>query len=214
MNPRIYISNISPLWPRSRQVELLKEAIPGFPKTAHVFEDNLDARSRRAHQIDSLVGRAAILRPTRRGHGTEVIIASLAVFAWSQGEMLQCLTAAAARGDTIRVLDAGISIGPSAGPAILQQALAAFEAARARQKEFEQGRSGATVSAHKREAKSREAAEGIRAAWARRDEKTADLLTRADISLNTAKRYLGSRPVAQKAQDAANRRKAKRRPAK
>lgn len=210
MKPRIYLSNISPLWPRERQAALLKEAVPGFPAAADVFEDTLDARARRAHRVDSLACRASILRPTaRRGQSGEIIIASLAVFAWSSGELLQCLTAAAARGATIRALDANLSIGPTAGPAVLQQALAAFEAARMRQKEFEQGRAGATASKHKREARAREAAEGIRTAWGRRDEKTEALLARANLSLNTAKRYLGGRPVAQKAQQAADKRKAK-----
>lgn len=191
---------------------LLSEAVPGFPEAAEVFEDYLDARTRRAHRVDSLGHRATILRPTaRRGQEHEIIIASLAVFAWSQGELLQCLTAAASRGATIRVIDADLSIGPSAGPAILQQALAAFEAARARQKEFEQGRAGAAASAQKREAKAKEAAEGIRHDWGRRDEKTGVLLARANISLNTAKRYLGGRPVAQAAQRAADKRKARRR---
>jgi len=136
------------------------------------------------------------------------VVASLAVFAWSEGDVLKHLTAAAARGATVQVLDAGLEIGPGSGAEALHQAVEAFAAARKRQVETERGRTGAMISARKREDRARTAAESIRAAWARRDIKTHDLLVHAGITLNTAKRYLGSRPIAQKARDASVKRQA------
>lgn len=209
MVDRIYISNISPLWSEDRQEALLREAIPSYPNGATVYDDILTPRERRAHKAPSLVNRDQMLRPTSARRPATIYVASLAVFAWTEGDMLKAITAAAAKGMTIQVLDAGLTIGPDAGAAVMSQAIEAFTQARKRQTEYEKGQRGGEVSARKREEKARAAADTIRAAWARRDESTKDLLARAGISLNTAKRYLGSRPIAQRARDGADKRKAK-----
>lgn len=209
MADRVYLSNISPLWSIDRQEALLRDAIPGYPKGVNVYDDILTPRERRAHQTIYLVDRDQMLRPSSARRAATIYIASLAVFAWSDADMLKAVTAAAAKGMTIRVLDVDLTIGPDAGAAVMSRAIEAFAEGRKRQTEFIRGQAGGKASAENREAKTRAAAESIKAAWARRDESTKELLARAGISLNTAKRYLGARPIAQRARDGADKRAAK-----
>jgi hypothetical protein len=210
MADRVYISNISPLWPEARQEALLREAIRDYPKGVNVYDDILTPRERRAHKPPSLVDRDLMLRPNSARRSATIYIASLAVFAWTDADMLKCITAAASKGMTIRVLDVDLTIGPDAGAQVMSKAIEAFAAGRKRQTEFVRGQAGGKASAENREGKARAAAESIKAAWARRDERTPDLLARAGISLNTAKRYLGSRPLAQRARDGADKRQSAR----
>jgi hypothetical protein len=215
MKIKVYMSNISPLWPKERQVALLREKIEGFPKSCDVREDVLSPRERRAHQVASLARRATLFRPTSRMAANEVLVfASPAVATWTETDLLAIMAAAVARGATVRFLDADLEIGPQAGAAEMLAVISAFKIARQRDADIRQGSRGGAVSAKKREDRARAAAETIRAAWAKRDTKTPELLAHADISLNTAKRYLGSRIVAQKARDAAEKRKASYRKAK
>jgi hypothetical protein len=127
-------------------------------------------------------------------------VATLAVFAWSVEEMLECLTLVASRHSTLIVLDAGLRITSKADAAILHKAVQAFSAGRRSRSGSEAGLTGGEISAKRRSAAARAAAETIRHEWSLPsvDFPTAHLIARAGISLNTAKQYLGARPAAQK----------------
>lgn len=74
------------------------------------------------------------------------------------------------------------------------------------------GKAGARISASKKEAATKEALELIRADWPKSSSEfpTTALLGRANISLNTAKKFLGRRPIVQASYAVAQKRKAKR----
>lgn len=213
MNERVYLSNISPLWPFKRQEEMLAAAFPVWPKGVTVFRDELDARDRRGHATAVLASRASMLRPASRKAGAErITVASLAVLAWSAEDMLECLTLALARGATVRVLDAELSINPTPDAAILHEAAKAFREARTRQVSIVRGKIGGMASADLRKAEAKAKAMTIEAEWrlSSEDYPTADLLAKAGISRNTAILYLGKRHAAQAAHQASLKRKAAR----
>ena len=213
MSERAYLSNLSPLWPAARQEALLREAFPAWPKGVTVFRDDIDARDRRGHSTELLVKRSEMLRgTTRKGHTERITLASLAVLAWSAEDMLECLTLALSRGAIVRVLDAGIEIPPTPDAAVLHRAAQAFRRARARGVVMERGKAGGMASATQRVAEAKAKAELIRAEWAlpSEDYPTLDLLTKAGISRNTARLYLGKRDVAQRNHQASLKRKAAR----
>ena len=197
---RAYLSNISPAWTIDRQEVVL-------PPGAQQFRDVLDARDRYAHQPDRLTQRAAMLRPTRR-HGGEIVVASLAVLAWTAEDLMACLTLAMQRGASVRVLDADLTIAPDSGPDVLHQAAQAFAASRKRDQAAARGERGGAVSAAARVAKATNKAETIRAEWAlpSEDYPTLALLGKAAISRNTAKLYLGPRSAAQRIHQAKTKR--------
>lgn len=200
---KAYISNISPLWPVERQEAMLPDGVV-------VFRDVLTPKERQAHRTAALVQRAEMLRPSTRRNGEEIYIASLAVLDWTAEGMMEALTAAMARGATVRVLDAGLSIGPTARVTTLYVAAVAFAAARKRSQEVDRGRAGGEASARKRSEASKARALTIKAEWGMPEPPTAILLARAGLSYNTAKLHLGPRPAAQRAYQAAQKRKAKR----
>lgn len=213
MTSRAYISNLSPAWPISRQEALLAAAIPGWPAGVRVFRDVLEAKARQGHSTALLVERGKLLRLSSRGAGETILIAALPVFAWGADDLLSCITAAAARNATLRVLDVGLTILPTSTAADLHTALTAF--ATSRRRALEQGRAsiGGQVSAAKRSGDAKAAAETIRAQWAlpSDDYPTLALLDKAGISRNTAKLYLGKRSDAQRIHQAGLKRAATKR---
>jgi hypothetical protein len=188
---------------------MLRAALPGYPTGVIIRLDKLSPDDRKAHRIDDLVNREMMLRPSGRKGGV-VYIASLAVLAWSAEDMLSCLTRAASRGMTVRVLDADLTIGADARAALLHKAAQAFAAARERRREIERGRTGGSISGKKRSDAARAKAEAIKLKWADERFRTVDLLKEAGITYNTAKLYLGSRLLVLQAQAAAAKRRARR----
>ena len=193
MPNRCYLSNISPLWPFARQQELLVAALPGWPKSCAVFRDEVEARKRRGFRPTSLTQRAELLRATSRRQAEDIYLATLGVFAWTQDDMMQSLTLAAARGATVHVLDAGLAVTPQADAAILHQAVVAFAAARKADKDRYPGK----ISAEKRSARALAGAESIREFWTLPSSEWPmdKVLAQANpkISRNTAILYLGKR---------------------
>lgn len=209
MTPRAYLSNIAPAWTFSRQEDALRVAIPSYPSGANVYRDSLDPTERRGHAVASLLQRASLLRSTTRKVDSPIYVASLAVLAWTIEDMLDCITRIAARGAELHVLDAGLQIGVGADVHALRQAVEAFTVGRKARAAGEAGLLGGEVSGKRRREQAKQAAETIRNVWClpTSDYPTAELLKTAGISLNTAKLHLGPRPDAQRAHQAAIKRR-------
>lgn len=215
MLAKVYMSNISPLWPLERQEPLIAQALAarGIMERKD-FVDELTANQRRTHHDKDLTNREQMLRPSTRKDGGLIVLASLAPFAWSVEGMLAGLTRAAENRATVWVIDAGITLKPKADTKAWAKAVEAFHAARKREQAGERGKAGGVASAAKRSKK--EAAESIREAWALSEcepgyEKTTLLLERVGIrNYSTAVGFLGPRPIKQAARQAALKRKATR----
>jgi hypothetical protein len=207
---KVYMSNLSPVWPFAKQEALLAQAVPGWPKGATLYQDELSARSRRSHKPGDLDQRDAMLRPTGRRRGDEAVyVASLAVLAWTAEDMMEAITQAMARGATIHVLDAGLIITPKSDAATLHGAAKAFADGRRRRAAAEAGKTAGAISGQRRANMAKAAAESIRREWSLPSEEypTLDLLRAAGISRNTAILYLGKRKVAQNQYQAGQKRK-------
>jgi hypothetical protein len=193
---RTYTSNLSPRWPFDKQEALLR-TLDGWPKGYAALRDDLDVRARRAHKAASLVGRASLLRPSRRSDGETIYVASLAVLAWSVGDLLAVLTAAGMRGAAVVALDVGLTIPPSDASAVLHQAMQAFELSRKADAALKAGEAGSKVSVERRTDAARAKCETIRREWRAHPSEppTSDLLAKAGVSRNTVKKYVGDRPA-------------------
>lgn len=213
---RAYLSNLSPRWPFDKQEAALRAALEGWPKGVTVLRDDLDARARRAHNTASLAARESLLRPSQRKDGETIYVASLAVLAWTIGDLMLVLTAAGMRGAAIVALDAGLTIPPSDAASVLHQAAVAFEAARMADIALNIGEAGAKKSAERRADAAKAKTDALKEFWRlpSAEHSTADLLAQFDVSMNTAKKHLGVRADAQRAyagaQAATSKRKAKK----
>jgi hypothetical protein len=193
MIARVYLSNIAPGWPFERQTALLASRVPGWPNVP-TYVDRLPPAKRKAHSPTSLVRRSELLRSS----GVEaIVVASWACLAWEQGDFLDCVAAACARGAILIALDTGRRITPDASPALMAQVAREFMSARRAAKG---GPTGYQVSADKRSAEAKAAALTIEGRWRlpTKDYPTDDLLAEAGICRNTANRYLGKRLDAQR----------------
>lgn len=188
----------------------MREAIPNWPNGVVVFRDELDARLRRGHSPKSLTQRAEMLRVTTRPKDDNIYVTSLAVLAWSVGDLMECLTLAVGRRTSVHVLDTGLVIPPSPAAAVLYEATKAFEVGRKADLAQRAGERGGIVSAQRRVETAKAGAESIRPYWGLSSVEypTLELLERAGISRNTAKQYLGSRKAAQTIHGATEKRKA------
>lgn len=215
MAARIYISNIRPTWPIAAQEAALDIGVPDWRK-AGIYRDVLPPRSRQAHGAADLIERASMLRPTRRGGGETVYVASLAVLAWTLTDFLAVLAALAERGSMLVSCAEGFTIGlPDATPADIAKAADAFTQA-IRRNSGEGPSKGGRISGERREARAKAACETIRERWALPSDQhpTLALLAEAGVSRATAKKHLGHRDKAQaayiKAQAQAERNRARR----
>jgi hypothetical protein len=196
MAKRIYLSNVSALWPFPTQ-EVTLAALPGWPKGYVVFRDELDVRERRLRSASALPRRGEMLRSNTRKGATEAIyVASLAVFAVSVEDMIEALALAGRRGATVHFLAEGLMVPPASGAETLHRIAVAF----GQLKRESRAQSAGQVSGAKKSAEARAKCETIRAEWPlpSADYPTRVLLDRVGISLNTAKLYLGARPTVQR----------------
>jgi hypothetical protein len=215
MDAKVYMSNISPLWPFHRQDQLIADALAARGITRRKdFVDELSVNERKAHHDEHLTQREQLMRPSTRKDGGLIVLPSLAVFSWSVEGMIAGLTRLAANRATVWVVDADITLKPRADTRAWAKAAEAFHTARKREQAEERGKAGGLASAAKRSKE--EAALSIKEDWSlspheRGFTSTIQLLMRADIAnYSTAAGYLGSRPIAQKNRQAALKRKAKR----
>ena len=187
MSTRVYLSNVWPWLSIEAQRKALGEVIGG----AEVFMDRLDARERQAHQITSLVERNRMTRRTsRRRDGEEVHVASLAVLAWGEADLLACVEAIKARGAALHWHD-GVPLG---------DVLEAWRASRVRTRQKGAMQKAALASAAKKEAAAIEACARIKERWERPTEgfgQTLALIAETGFSRNTVNKHIGSRRAAQ-----------------
>lgn len=200
---RRYLSEISSWWSIERQ----EAALGDLPSGAIVFIDRLDTRQRRAHQSASLLQRTECLRPTKRPARDEVIrVASPDVLAWSEEDIQAVLAAVAARGARLVAAEGSpVEDNPAAW-------VAAWSAARKRSRLEGAQLRGAAVSAARRSAVALAGVNRIKARWPlpSKQHSTAALILEAGVSLNTAVKHLGRRPLAQHTRAIAEKAKATR----
>lgn len=205
-----YLSNISPMWPLELQERMLTEAVP--TGTVILWRDALSPAERRRHKSQLLLDRKNMLRPTTRKSQLTIYVASLAVVAWTMPDMLVFLTEAMKRAATIRVLDTDLTIQPDAGPDVLQKATEAFARGRRSRLGMSAGKVGGKISAERRSAAAKAKADTVKPFWhlPSSEHPTAALVKRSGVSLNTLKLHHGPRPAAQRAYEAAQKRRQKK----
>jgi hypothetical protein len=203
MATKFYLSNISPLWPLSRQEAVIDAAYPGKRDDGNTWRDWLTPRARRTHLDEILDQRGYLVRPSTRKGGDNIVIASAAVLAWKTDALVGFLSAAAAKGSTIHIIDAKLTINPKSGPSVFEKVIAAFKKAKIRKTSLPSGRAGGSRSAELRSAEAEASCDTIKAPWSiprgyKDYEPDHKLLKRAGVSRNTAKKYLGHRGKAQR----------------
>jgi hypothetical protein len=119
-------------------------------KTGRKYRNELSSAQRQAHVQKTLVERDKMLRGITRKTGDVVVVASLAVLAWGEADLVQVLAGLAARGETLRALDTGIEVRPSPTAADIAAAVEAYREGRKRARETLRGETGGAVSAQKR----------------------------------------------------------------
>lgn len=203
---KVYISNISPLWPEQRQAQVCEQAGP----EAQWFKDELDSRDRRAQRAAGLTNRAQLLRPTTRQAPDRLYVAALPCLAFDTEDFLEVLKAAAARNLTVVALTEKLTFSPSQHSGTLNKAAAAFVEAAAAARAFSRGQLGGTASGAKRQAQTAAAAKLIEKDWGNPAVTNAALVKRAGRSINSLKNVLGDRRAAVRAWKAEEKRKATR----
>jgi hypothetical protein len=216
---RVYLSNISRLWPLGKQERLFAEQVPGWPDVP-TYCDTLPASVRKAHNVSSLGGRqklmtdrANMLRPTSRNTRDEVVyIASLACFAWGVADFSSAIAAMGERGATLVALHEGITIPPDAGARSLAEAVKAFVSAK-RSVTGGGTKAGVIAAAATKRAMTDDAVKKIKDRWhlPTKDHPTWQLLAEAKLSLNTVVDRLGKRPAAQREHQKRLKREARKR---
>lgn len=204
MIERHYLSTIHPEWPLARQRKLL-----GMVEREWV--DEIKVSSRKRLQPEDLKQRAVMLKPIGRDRPETIVVASLACLAVSWRDLGDVLVAAAERNATIRALDSGVEIPPSPGTALMNQAMQWFAAAHQRRG---LGRTREEIALAKIE-DTKARIERIRHLWPLRTHTKEELFAIAGekgkpLAPATAKRYLGSRHLAQAEHDRGQAREAGR----
>src|ERR1700750_420051 len=102
MLAKVYMSNISPLWPFERQEQIIAPALAARGITERRdFVDELTINERKAHHDEHLTQREQVMAPPTRGDVGMIILPSLAVFSWSVEGMIAGLTRLAANRATV-----------------------------------------------------------------------------------------------------------------
>ena len=172
MRTRIYISEINPWWTIERQEAALADVMKG----ATVFIDRLDPRQRRAHRAEALDQRAVMLRPsTRHGSPERFYVASLAVLAWTEEDLLSVVQTIKERGsDLVSMSEKQVG-----------DVVAAWKLARARARVSRVQLQGAAVSAANRRADSLVKWDMIKDRWHLKEHSGPKLLDEAKLTRNT-----------------------------
>ena len=195
---RFYLSNIRIRWPFERQEAVLATRFPDW-RHGSIYRDDLPLRKRKAHEPDDLTSRAMMLRVTSRRQGSTVYVASLAVLAFTPGDLTDdVLLGLAARGDTLVSVEDDTTVPPDASPEVIAEAVEAFKSAMRRVGDY--GKPGGVVSGERRSAAARAGCERIRERWGMPSElwSTEALCEEAGVTRPTAFLYLGKRSIAQR----------------
>jgi hypothetical protein len=190
---RYYLANIRPAWPIQRQEEVLDTHAPEWRQSAAVYRDVLPGKRRQAHSASDMENRADILRPTGRRGIETVTVASLTVIAVSQLDLVHVLARLDARRATLVALAEGLTIPPTGGAGVVQQACDVFAAS------IHRGRGdrhkGARVSAARREGNAKVACEAVRHLWSLPRSQISDkaVIAQAGVARGTVVKHLGDR---------------------
>lgn len=203
---KAYLNNISPAWPLRRQEDVLRAAIPGWPKSVDVRRDVLDSKQLMANRPASLVELGKLLARHSFRRADTINVASLAVLGWRDSELIRHLLAATALGITVKARDIGLEIGPDATPAVMKRAVDAFLAAREKVRQGKRGEAGGQASGAVRRSAAGEKVKTIAKFWKDPKETRTDreLAVIAGVSVNTVKEHLGPRPNRRKIKAARN----------
>jgi hypothetical protein len=144
-----------------RQTTLLSGAVPGWPPGVGLFQDPLTTRQKRAHQPDSLVQRANMLRPTTRRDMGTIFVASLAVLAWGEEDFRDVLAATR----RAKIVSVGDDLEIPRGPIDEDSVVEAWKAARKNARLRGASLKGAAISAERRKGKNDAGIDRIRERW-------------------------------------------------
>lgn len=135
---------------------------------------------------------AILFRPSTRKVSDTLVAASVACFAKTEEAFIELLTNCRYKGTRLEGLEEPFQWRPGQSNA---GAVRAWREARSKGSAVIGGR----ISAERKEAASKEAVEKIRDRWPlpSQDWRTEDLLNEAELSYNTAIKFLGKRPIAQ-----------------
>jgi DNA invertase Pin-like site-specific DNA recombinase len=190
-NQKLYFSNLSPVWPVTRQRAVLT-GIEGVE-----YCDELDSSERRGFRLDGLPERGQMLRPSQRGeHGQTIFVASLACLARNAEDLMLVLTQAAERNAIVRDVSAQLDIKPKARTRELQNAAKIFAEARKRAMEEVRGRTGGQKSGGLRAQLAKDTALKFEADWQDFKKTNQQIAKESGLSVNTLKLYLGRRAEA------------------
>lgn len=197
---KTYISNLSPLWPMSRQ-EVILNGVEGTK-----YRDELDASERRGFRLNGLEQRDIMLRRSSRHEDQVIQVASLACLARNSEDLMLVLTNAAERNATVRDMSAKFDIKPNAKAKDLQKAAILFADERKRAAEKVRGETGGRKSGQLKSAQAKAIAMKYEKDWVEHDKTNQDIAAESGISVNTLKLYLGRRKEARTRHHAAMKR--------
>jgi len=187
---KAYISNLSPVWPVSRQEAILA----GIDAT--IYRDELPSAERRGYRVDGLPERGQMLRPSSREAGQIIFVASIGVLARNAEDLMLVLAQIAERKATIRDLSAKIDIKPNATTKDLNVVTKVFIEARKRAIESERGKTGGQKSGGLRAQLAKETAVKFEGEWQDFKKTNQQIAKDSGLSVNTLKLYLGRRAEA------------------
>jgi Meiotically Up-regulated Gene 113 (MUG113) protein len=190
-NLKGYISNLSVVWPVSRQ-----QSVFDAHSIEVQYQDDLGADERRGYRLNGLPDRETMLRPSQRNSNRIFCVASLACFARNGDDLVAALSKAASVGATIRDLSAGFDITPNAKAKDLKIATEAFAKGRMREKELVRGQTGGRKSGGVRANAAKELALKFEADWQDFKKTNQEISKESGLSVNTLKLYLGRRAEA------------------
>lgn len=198
---KVYISNLSPLWPIKRQEAILDD-VEGTR-----FCDELDSSERRGFRINGLPSRDMMLRKSTRSEDQVIQVASIAVLARNSEDLMIALTQAAERNAVVRDLSARVDIKPNAKAKDLKAVAALFADSRKRAAEKVRGQTGGQKSGAIKAAQAKAVALKYENDWRNHEKTNKDLAKESGVSVNTLKLYLGRRKEARARYMAAMKRK-------
>ncbi|GBQ32015.1 hypothetical protein AA13594_2249 [Gluconacetobacter azotocaptans DSM 13594] len=171
---------------------------------ANIYHDTMTAADKRGRRVSALSERAAMLRPTSRKAGNDVIgVATIRALALNGGpDLIAVLMAAAERGATVHALAEELEVPPGAPLALIRDAASAWDTGR-RNAQTAEGRAIGTQRASEAAAARRQRALAIaRPLWVlpTNEITSQEIATRAGVSIATLHNHLGGRRAAQRRQ--------------
>jgi len=150
----------------------------------------------------------SLMRPTRRKDRLDIHVVSLAVVADNEKDFIDFLKRLKARDAALHSKEENITFYNCTSSKHFEGVVKSWKVAR----RDGAAKIGGNISARKKEDVTKLAIELIRSDWPKPSSEfsTEELLERAKISLNTAKKHLGRRPIAQANYQAKLKRAAKR----